>query len=316
MTASEVGQETWTIKGILDWCQGYLERCGDESPRVSSEWLLSEALDMSRVDLYMNYARPLSKEERSVMREWVRRRGAGEPLQLISGHAPFRYLNIKVAKGVLIPRPETEVLVSEAFSELSLPSVVAHVIDNEQGAEETVEAQLDALEVLDLCTGSGCIACAIASEYPAARVLATDISPDALALANENVRELGLSDSVTVLQSDLLSAFKDESSGRFDLVISNPPYVPTGVCESLPAEVKDFDPSLALDGGVDGLDLVRSFAPDVYDVLKPGGVVALELFEGHMDTAARIFNGLGFVKVRVACDLTGKPRVLVARKPA
>lgn len=313
--SDSVQVETWTVKGILDWCQGYLDRCGDENPRLSAEWLLSEALGMSRIDLYLNYARPLSLDERSRMREWVRRRGKGEPLQLICGHAPFRYLNLKVAPGVLIPRPETEVLVSVALKELELPRSSAHVLDDEEGREQTVEAELPEIKVADVCTGSGCIACAIASEYPAAKVMAVDISPDAIALAHENVARLGLSDCIEVVEGDLLSVIPDESNSSFDLVISNPPYVPSKVCEDLSAEVLDYDPLLALDGGEDGLDLVRRMLPDCQRVLKPGGVVAMELFEGHMDSVIDLFVANGFESCRVEMDLAGKPRVIVARKP-
>lgn len=308
--------ETWTVKGILDWCQGYLARCGDESPRVSAEWLLSEALGMSRIDLYLNYAKPLSPTERQVMRDWVRRRGKGEPLQLICGHAPFRYLTLKVAPGVLIPRPETEVLVSEAMKELSLPRPSAHVLDDEEGQEQTVEAELPQVMVADVCTGSGCIACSIASEYPSAHVVAIDVAPKALTLAQDNVDMLGLTDRVEVLENDLLSGLSDTYADSFDLVISNPPYVPSEVCDSLSSEVLDYDPLLALDGGEDGLDLVRRMLPDCYRVAKPGGVVAMELFEGHMKEATDLFAANGFVSCRVVSDLAGKPRVIIARKPA
>lgn len=312
--ASGVGRQ-WCVKDILDWCQSYLERCGDENPRLSAEWLLAEALGMTRIDLYLNYAKPLSASERSTMREWVRRRGAGEPLQLISGYAPFRHLSLKVAAGVLIPRPETEVLVSEAMNALDLPSVAAHVVSDDDGVEETLEAELPALRVLDLCTGSGCIACSIASEYPAAHVVAIDIDPAALDLARKNVDELGLGEKVEVLRSDLLQELAPNRYGNFDLVISNPPYVPTAVCQGLESEVLDYDPMLALDGGEDGLALVRRFAGDAFLCLKPGGLLALELYEGHMDKAKALLEKQGFVSVLVKNDLTGRPRVILARRP-
>ncbi len=305
----------WTVKDILEWCQGYLERCGDENPRLSSEWLLSEALGMSRIDLYLNYSKPLSIDERSTMRDWVQRRGAGEPLQLISGYAPFRHLMIKVAKGVLIPRPETEVLVSEALKELNLPSTAAHVVSNSEGIEETKEADLLPIEVLDLCTGSGCIACAIASEYSAAHVIASDISDDALALASQNIDELGLGNQVELIKSDLLAAFVADYQNHFDLIISNPPYVPSEVCVGLSNEVLDYDPLLALDGGADGLDLVRAFTTDAFNCLHPGGVLALELYEGHMNEAQTLLAAFGFVEIRIKKDLANCPRVLIARKP-
>lgn len=306
--------DIWTIKAALDWTVGYLERKGDASPRVSAEWLLSEATGLTRIELYTNFDKPLSMPERDVLRDYVARRGKGEPLQLISGKAPFRYLTLFVAPDVLIPRPETEVLVSEAFTELNLPRVADYVSMGEEG-EEIVSAELPPLKAIDLCTGSGCIACALATEYPAAQVLAMDIAPEALALAQKNVDHLGISERVEVRESDLLAAVPAEEYGTYDLVVSNPPYVPSAVCDELPAEVGDWDPRLALDGGDDGLDLFRRFLPDALVCLKPNGVLAVELFEGHMDEAAAAAAAAGFNRVRIANDLTGRPRVLVGRKP-
>lgn len=307
--------DIWTIKAALDWTVGFLERKGDANPRLSAEWLMAEATGLSRIELYVNFERPLSLEERAVLRDFVARRGKGEPLQLISGKVPFRYLTVSVAPGVLIPRPETEVLVSEAFAELKLPRVVDRVTDGEEG-DEVVSPDLPVLKAIDLCTGSGCIACSLASEYPAAEVLALDIAPEALELAAKNVHDLGLNDRVEVRRSDLLSAVPTDEEGSFGLIISNPPYVPSAVCDDLPEEVKDWDPRLALDGGEDGLDLFRAFVPDALKFLKPDGVLAVELFEGHLDQAKAFAEQAGFNRARIAYDLAGRPRVLVARKPS
>lgn len=314
MGTTTTSADTWTVKATLDWTVGFLERKGDPNPRLSAEWLMAEATGLSRIELYMNFDRPLSLDERAVLREYVARRGAGEPLQLISGTAPFRYLTLKVAPGVLIPRPETEVLVSEALAELDLPRVADHVQASEEG-EEVVSAQLPALKVVDLCTGSGCIACAIASEYPAAQIVALDIAPEALALAQCNVDDLGLQDRVEVRESDLLCAIAPEERGSIDLLISNPPYIPVAVLETLDREVTEFEPRLALDGGDDGLDLFRRFIDDARSCLKPGGVLAVELFEDHLDEAARLAQETGFESVRIAHDLAGRPRVLIAHSP-
>lgn len=310
-----MADDLWTIKSILEWCSGYLERAGDEQPRLSAQWLLSEATGLSRIDLYTNFDRPLTADERDTMRSWVRRRAKGEPLQLICGTAPFRYLTLAVAPGVLIPRPETEVLVSEALAELSLPRVADHVRTGDEG-EEIIAADMRPIRVIDLCTGSGCIACAIASEYPAARVLALDVAPEALDLARRNAEALGLSERVCVRESDLLSAVEPDARGTFDLVISNPPYVPSAVVDGLGREVADFEPRLALDGGADGLDLYRRFLPDALSCLKPGGVLAVELYEGHLDEAARLAREAGFDAVRIVRDLAGRPRVLIGHAPA
>ncbi len=306
--------ELWTIKAILDWCIGYLERNNDPNPRLSAQWLLSEALGLSRIELYTSFDKPLSSEERDVMREWVRRRAAGEPLQLISGKAPFRYLSILVQEGVLIPRPETEVLVSEALEELNLPRTAERVVLQE-GSEVVQAIDAPPISVLDLCTGSGCIACSIASEYPAAQVVALDISDEACNLARQNIAALELDDRVEVVQNDLLCGKVPRYQNSFDLIISNPPYIPSKVLSSLDREVVSFEPALALDGGEDGLDIFRAFLDDAFVCLKPDGVLAVELFESCLERAADYAREHGFVSVRIAQDLTQRNRILIARKP-
>ena len=558
-------EETWTARRALEWTSGYLERRGDENPRLAAEWLLSEACGLTRVQLYMDYDRPLSAEEREVLRGYVTRRGQGEPLQYIAGEAPFRYLTLKVRPGVLIPRPETEVLVSEALACLppaapraaawnaeaaeqeaaavaALKEQLAELAAVQGGAaraedadgadaghagsvdgadadagyagnagaddpgyvaaggseceggadggrasagglgrvgvgdprcaggaaarcadavgpgrvsagpghagagdagrtggggsarvggafdsdgaptegvdrvavaadsaakatdvsretllredsacgvhvtsEITADANIDvdaavavaagsavqttdvsretsALEyspkrnyapdgvsdvfrggasaddrsgasrgdaageaeesdsrgyflVADVCTGSGCVACAIASERPDTRVIAVDIAPEAVALARENVRAAGVAETVRVLQGNLGDPVPERYLGRFDLVVSNPPYVPTDVLAGIPREVSDYEPTLALDGGADGLDLFRPLVAWAARALRPGGAFACELHEGHLDEAAALARAAGLEHTRVVADLAGRPRVLVARKP-
>lgn len=349
----------WTIKKALEWTEGYLADKGDENPRLSAQWLLSEACGLSRTQLFVNFDRPLSEDERGVLRDYVRRRGAGEPLQYITGEVAFRHINVKVRPGVLIPRPETEVLVSEVLAALPTPGP-RDVAWNPEAAEqerEAVAAVKKALEeagesvppsentesneteedvavggdlgrpssagmdetrksllVADLCTGSGCIACSLAYEHPDVRVIATDVAPEAVALAKENTEALGLADRVAVLQCSLGSGIGEKRMGTFDAVVSNPPYVPTAVMADIPREVADFEPSLALDGGADGLDLFRPLAQWAARALKPGGVLACELYEGHMDAARAVAEQAEFVDVHIVDDLTGRPRVLVAKR--
>lgn len=349
----------WTIKKALEWTEGYLADKGDENPRLSAQWLLSEACGLSRTQLFVNFDRPLSEDERGVLRDYVRRRGAGEPLQYITGEVAFRHINVKVRPGVLIPRPETEVLVSEVLAALPTPGP-RDVAWNPEAAEqerEAVAAVKKALEeagesvsplentesneteedvavggdlgrpssagmdetrksllVADLCTGSGCIACSLAYEHPDVRVIATDVAPEAVALAKENTEALGLADRVAVLQCSLGSGIGEKRMGTFDAVVSNPPYVPTAVMAGIPREVADFEPTLALDGGADGLDLFRPLAQWAARALKPGGVLVCELYEGHMDAARAVAEQAGFVDVHIVDDLTGRPRVLVAKR--
>ncbi len=320
--------EVWTVKAALDWTVGYLERKGDENPRLSAEWLLAEATGMRRIDLYVNFDRPLSMDERDILRGYVSRRGAGEPLQYITGEVAFRHIAVKVRPGVLIPRPETEVLVSEALSLLpaqkrrcavdslsleeqeALLSAAAEGDDTACAGDEGERGPLAA----DLCTGSGCIACSIAYEYSCARVVATDISPVAVSLANDNVAALGLSDRVEVRECDLAGTLVDELAGAFDLVVSNPPYIPDDVIERLPDEVAQHEPRLALAGGADGLDVYRRLLEQARVLLKPGAAFAFELHEDCLDAAASMARAAGYEDVRIVNDLAGRPRILTARR--
>lgn len=361
--------DIWTIKAALDWTMGYLERKGDENPRLSAQWLLAEATGLRRIELYTHFEQPLSLNERGILRDFVARRGAGEPLQYITGEVGFRHISVKVRSGVLIPRPETEVLVSEALTLLpvaprpraaddgesspvsshiegssdalsSPPLPDAYVGLNPQLSDDaqrdyaasngiSSEAQRgdeassleEALEppvflVADICTGSGCIACSVAYEHPQTHVVATDISRTAVALAYENAESLGLSARVDVVECDLGEGIAADMIGNFDLIVSNPPYVPTSVLNDIPREVADFEPSLALDGGDDGLDILRRLLPFCARALKPGGAFAFELHETCLDEAASLAIQAGFEGVRIVNDLAERPRVLIARTVA
>ncbi|MEG0619657.1 MAG: peptide chain release factor N(5)-glutamine methyltransferase [Raoultibacter sp.] len=290
-------QDTWTIKAALDWTQGYLERKGDENPRLSAQWLLCAATGLARIDLYTHFDQPLSPEERETLRGQVTRRATGEPLQYITGEVGFRYITLKVEPGVLIPRPETEVLVGLGLAALG-----------------ACDQATDAYLVADLCTGTGCVACSIAHENPASHVIATDISPDAVQLARKNSEALGLDARIEVIECDLGAGIDAQLMGTFDLVISNPPYVPSSVVKTIPDEVKNFEPALALDGGPDGLDLFRRLLPFAHGALKPGGTLAVELHEEGMEHAASLAEKAGFTAVDIVHDLADKPRVLVATR--
>lgn len=361
-----VENDIWTIKGALDWTMGYLTRKGDENPLISAQWLLAEATGMRRIELYTHFEQPLSRDERDVLRGYVARRGAGEPLQYITGEVAFRHIALKVRAGVLIPRPETEVLVSEGLACLPSPprpriaegdkaivedaapsdgavwaeDVILGPEDNERIVQAVYLDQGDTFNearalsqddavgerrdsavpsaplVADIGTGSGCIACSLAFEHPQARVVATDIAPEAVELARENIAALGLSDRVQVVTCDLGEGVDAGLMGSFDLVISNPPYIPTSILAAIPREVVDFEPSLALDGGDDGLDVLRRLLPWCARALKPGGAFAFELYEEHLDEAASRAREAGFEDVRIVPDLACRPRVLVGRRPA
>ena len=287
--------DTWTIKRVLDWTSGYLERKGDEHPRLSAEWLLAAVTGLSRVELYVNFDRPLEEAELSRMHEAIERRAAGEPLQYVTGEMPFRHIVLRCERGVLIPRPETEILVEAAL----------------EGVDAAGEKDV---RVLEVGTGTGCVALSIASERPGTHVVATDLSERAVLLARRNREALGLDEVVDVVECDLASGVDPELMGTFSVLVSNPPYIPTRVlAEELPAEVRDFEPELALDGGADGLDVFRRLLALAPVALAPGGMLAVELFEGALDAAAELARAQGgWASVEVREDLTRRPRVLVA----
>jgi len=322
---------TWTVKRVLEWIEGYLSKRGDENPRISAQWLVSEALGVSRMQLFVDAERPLTEDERAVLRDWTRRRGAGEPLQYITGEVGFRHITVKVAPGVLIPRPETEVLVSEALALLPPAPKPQDDLDGqiikmfvELGGElpgsESEEPMGDSNEkskellVADICTGSGCIACSIAYEHPLTKVVATDISTEALELASINVNDLGLGERVELLECDLGNAVDAALMGTFDLVVSNPPYIPTSVLQEVSSEVSEYEPLLALDGGQDGLAVFRRLLEWTTRALAPGGAVAFELHETCLEAASEEARAAGFEEVRIVYDLSERPRVLVGRK--
>ncbi|PKQ17108.1 MAG: peptide chain release factor N(5)-glutamine methyltransferase [Actinobacteria bacterium HGW-Actinobacteria-7] len=286
-----MSERVWTVKAALDWTQEFLAERSDEHPRRSAEWLLSAATGLSRLELYAYHDRPLAPEERTVLRESVRRRAAGEPLQYVTGEVAFRHLVLKVRPGVLIPRPETEILVGELLVELG---------------------SMGAPIIADICTGSGCIALSLAQEKTDARVWATDISQVAVDVAAENAQRLGLADRVGVAVGDLFEALPVELLGTLDAVISNPPYIPSSDVPDLPREVAGFEPHLALDGGPDGLDFFRRLIGDARAWLKPGGVIAIELDERMVRIAAQEAQEW-YEEVRVVSDLAGRDRIVVAR---
>ena len=283
----------WTVRSTLEWMRGYLERHGDEHPRLSAEWLMCAATGFSRIEVYMNYDRPLDAGELSILREGVKRRGAGEPLQYVTGEMPFRHIVLKCGPGVLIPRPETEILVD----------CVLEYIDKQDGPQH----------VLEIGTGTGCISLSIAGERPGTTVVATDISPDAIALATRNREALGCEDVVEVVQTDIAEGVEGADKAAFDVLVSNPPYIPSAIVDTLPREVGGFEPRLALDGGQDGLDVFHRIVQTAEVALREGGLMAFELHEDCLQLAAQDQQvNEHFQDIRIVKDLTGRDRILLA----
>ena len=292
-------ENIWTIRRCLEWTRSYLERKGDEHPRLSAEWMLSAVTGKSRMELYVSYDEPLSPRELSAMHGFIERRAAGEPLQYVTGRTGFRFIELSCAPGVLIPRPETEILVDAAL----------------EGVDAALAAGQALPRVLEIGCGTGCVSLAIASERQATRVTATDVSPEAVGLARANRDELGLGARVDVVECDLAAGVAPELMGGFSVLVSNPPYIPDRVMAELPGEVANFEPRLALAGGEDGLDVFRRIVELAPRALASGGMLAVELYEGSLDQAASILREAGgWERIEVRADLTHRPRVLVAAR--
>jgi release factor glutamine methyltransferase len=280
--------ETWTVLKVLQWTAGYLKDKGVDNGRLDAELLLAEVLQLDRVGLYLNYDRPLQADELAAYRQLVARRSRREPLQYILGRAEFWSLSFKVGPAVLIPRPDTEALVEEALRRVKADG-----------------------RILDVGTGSGAVAVALASELPAARLIGIDISEDALEVAAENARHNGVAERVDLQRIDLACL----PAGPFDLIVANPPYIPTGELADLMPEVRDHEPALALAGGDDGLDCYRMLAGQMATRLQPGGWLLVEVGIDQADAVLEIFAAAELQEGFCRNDLNGIPRVVGGRSP-
>lgn len=278
--------EKWDVLKILTWTKGYLAEKGVENPRLEAEWMLCEALSLDRVGLYLNFDKPLSEAELAAYRGMVARRGRREPLQYILGSQEFMGLDFQVSPAVLIPRHDTEVLVSEAAK---------------RGAGSR--------SILDIGTGSGCVAIALAKALPEAEISSVDISGEALAVARGNAERNGA--AVQFFQGSLFEPF---SGQRFDMVVSNPPYIPKAELATLQQEVRGFEPLGALDGGADGLDFYRGITAAAPDYLNPRGWLLFEVGAGQAPEVLELLNSGGFrADSFVELDPAGIERVVGGR---
>lgn len=273
----------------------YFEKQGIESPRLTIELLLAHLLKNKRMALYLEFERELDEATLAKLREMVKRRVAGEPLQYITGEVEFCGLKLLVDKRVLIPRPETELLVE----------AVAERLKAESGERKA------GVKVVDVGTGSGCIAIALAKKLPEAEITAVDVSPEALEVARWNGKLHQIEKNVRFLESDLLQELP--SSFVVEAIVSNPPYIADGELAKLPKEVRDFEPVRALAAGEDGLKVIRRLVMDARRILSPSGFMALEIGAGQRKAVEDIFGQQGFAVVEVVKDLQGHERVIVAQ---
>jgi release factor glutamine methyltransferase len=289
---------------------------GSGSPRLDAELLLGSVLDLPRVRLYISFERVLTGAELGAYRELVRRRSRHEPVAYILGVKEFYGLGFKVTRDTLIPRPETEHLVDEALAAAGGTAADPGIGPRDgppEGRAEGRPAAARPVRVCDVGTGSGAVACAIASSLPEALVEASDVSEAALAVAKENVEALGLSHRVTLVKGDLLEApFR---AGLFDLIVANLPYVPSGDIPGLAPDVRDHEPRGALDGGPGGLDLYMSLLPQAAARLAPGGCLLCECQPDQFPALTAKALELGLAPRPPAEDLSGRERVFSAVKP-
>ncbi|MGH7952413.1 MAG: N5-glutamine methyltransferase family protein [Limisphaerales bacterium] len=312
-----------TVLEAIQKSAEFLGKKNIDSPRLQTELLLAHLLKMPRMKLYLNFERALSAEETNQFRELIKRRGQREPLQHITGSTSFCGFEIAVNRHALVPRPETELLAEAGWNFLS-----------------TINHQPST--ALDFGTGTGCIAIALAAKCPMAKITAIDISLDTIALAKENAGKNNVAEQIEFFQgngfetlqnvgqasrlfgerasaSESLPSASLAATGKvpvllFDLIVSNPPYIPTAEIETLQPEVKNFDPRNALDGGVDGLDFYRMFATRAKPFLKPDGKIMLEFGDGQAEAIRKIFENEKWIVGQIKSDYSQRERILIAKK--
>ena len=284
--------DDWTIGRLLSWTTDYLKRHGAESPRLDAEVMLAHVLGYERVQLYTHYEDVVGEGPRKRYRELVKRRAEGAPVAYLVERKEFYSLRFDVTPAVLIPRPETEY-------------VVLGFLEAAKG--------LEAPTAVDVGTGSGCLAVSCTKHHPSARFVAIDVSPEALDVARRNAERHGVADRIEFLEGDLLAPVAGRPA--FDLIVSNPPYIPTGDIEGLEPGVRDFEPRLALDGGADGLDCYRRLVEQAIPLLKPGGRLILEIGEAQdEDVRGLLARRPEYRILPTVRDLQNHPRVVHAER--
>lgn len=282
---------------VLNWTTGHFLENGIENPRLDAEVLLARSLRTNRLGLYLEYDKPLEKEELTEYKKLIKRRIKREPLQYIVGYQEFWSLKFKVDRGVLIPRPETEILVEEALK----------VFPQDKPWSKTIN-------ILEIGTGSGAVAVTLAKELQGVFIIATDISDRALHIARENAKNHGVERHITFLKGDLLRPVRRRIE-FFDLVISNPPYIPGADFQRLEPEVRDIEPRIALDGGKEGLRFYRQILPQAGKHLAKGGWLMLEVGKGQYQEVSKLMEYTGdFLPPSTVKDLSGIERVVSAQK--
>jgi len=291
-----MAQEQWTIKKLLEWVSNYFEQHGVDAPRLAAELLLCHVLKLERIQLYTLYDRVVNPEQLTELRGLVKRAAEHEPIAYLVGRCEFYSLGLKITPDCLIPRPETELLVERAI--------------------DFLRGRPGAHYVLDLCTGSGCIAAVIAKNVQDAEVVATDISDTALAVAAENMKRHQLDENVKLLCGDLFDPIiQGLDKMRFDLIVCNPPYVSENEYEKLEPNVKTYEPKLALYAAADGLDIYQRILEKVDDFLKPDGALMMEIGYAQGPATRQMLETTGIFKdIHIEKDFADNDRIIIAKK--
>ncbi|MBA7481681.1 Release factor glutamine methyltransferase [subsurface metagenome] len=322
--------DTWTIQKLLNWVTEHLTSKGIDSPRLSAELLLCHVVGLKRIELYTQFDKPVAKQQLDKLHDLVKRAGQNEPIAYLVGKTEFYSLELNITPDCMVPRPETELLVERAIEFLRTRPVSSATGRNSTMGNTLQKGSISngtrtgTQFVCDLCTGSGCIAVAIAKNCPDARIIATDICDAALAVAAGNIEKHRLKDRITLLCGDLfdpiisgldVDKLVPDSDRGFDLIVCNPPYVSTAEYEKLDKNIKDYEPKIALFAGVDGLDIYRRIIERADRFLKPDAALMLEIGYAQGRDVKQLFEQTGtFVNIKIEKDPHNNDRIATAKK--
>ena len=294
-----VNTKIWRLMDVLKQAAIFLKNNKIEDARLNAERLLSHVLGIARMDLYLQFERPLSPDERNAYKILLKRRAAHEPLQYITGETEFMSLSFRVTPDVLIPRPETELLIEKAIEE----------VNNIFGTEKQIEC-------LDIGTGCGNIAVSLAHYLQRSKIWAVDIHEAALTIARENARQNEVKEAIHFLQIDATQKdFTQKIGKRFDVIVSNLPYISESEFENLVMEIKEFEPKRALDGGKDGLQFYRALSPSINNLMKEPGVALFEIGADQAENIIQIFSENFAGKIQTLQDYAHRDRIIILHKP-
>jgi release factor glutamine methyltransferase len=295
-----MSDEPWTIGRLLNWTADFLREKGADSPRLDAEVLLAHVRGCQRIELYTAFEEPASEELRTRFRQLVKERAAGKPVAYLVGHREFFSLKFEVTPDVLIPRPETELVVVRAL---------------DLAKQLPLSERTDGVDVADVGTGSGILAVTLAKRLPVARVAAIDVSPAALAVAQRNAERHGVLNRIEWFEGDVLTSLSAER--QFDLIVSNPPYITTDEMKSLAGDVRRYEPALALDGGPWGTNVIERLIPQAAERLRPEGWLLVEISPAIAQRVEQLLDAAVALERRPTLkDLAGLPRVVQAQRKA